>query len=1557
MILPRFWLLLCCLLAGCPFVRAQAIAEKAPPQLLVKAPATGTFYMLGRIPSPPYPFDPYRGALPIYAYDGVFFVDDTAVSFLAEDFSFSALSQNGEAGGGMMMMSMLGPCDPCPTNGINGLNENAYLGGWTTNAGLKFAPMPMVQGGVFNTWLQEADTNSAYEIYEKFQLGTNFPWLRIAAGEVGQTNFSWSLFSTNMAFYLAADAEDSDFDGLSDAFEELITHTLPLDEDTDNDGLPDGAEDFNGNGIPDHADYARLSRAVVFTSLAQAYEGGADGEVTVLLPFAAPTNGTTILLHLGGAAELGSDYELLTLSGQSVTNELVFDAGDVQKKLRIRTINDSAQAHRLRHASLALAWSTNFLLDSRRADVTLVENDLVRVSIVASDPKAAEAPATATNKGELILRRYGTNTVALTVNLSISGTASNGTDYVALPLSPIIPAGSNEVVLAVAPLFDVAFEDTETVIATIQANAAYVMPSNFTATVNILDDDLPAVRLAATDPVATEYDNLKAATVTLWRTGNVAKPLSVPLGVDGTAARVTDYQIFTNNILWTGSNVTFAAGSSNLTLTIKPVADIVEEQAESVIFTIKGSANYRIGVSNSVTVYLDDDHLTRYELWPRKVATVYEPGTIDSPAIFDLLRWGRSSSATQIPFEMITNAAGGPIRTTLYRKYGDISGENFVFAPFATMARLNATATTGGSPGGGLGAISLKVPSLDNTLYAMWFRPKHEFVRLEIIQTNAVEGTSSHARLRATRLFNGPAVQVLIAVTGNAITAGLPGADHILPAAIQFSLATNVLVKETNIIALTDINLEGWETVILSHEPLTILTTYDYHPPHLAFVRDNVTTVTGLPETDTDGDGMSDRWEVANGFDPLSQGEVSLDRDKDGLTNGEEAALNTDPNDPDTDNDGLDDFAEANQSQETDENYLAVRLHTLDTGKVNNGANCAVCHTTTLRVGDYTHFSPVHGVGTEKRFFFKRGTNYPIYLSDLIQNLPPAGPTTGNPTTTEQYTSNVLPAEGEPRAFVVNDPNGKLGTNKPWSSFPVDPTVSIGSLVIPKIEVIWTNVSGNMALDANANAGGGQRVFPDALSPSDNVNRNRVRVRVKTTPPLSGQAIRLRSFDVDDPAPSPDETVVDDNGEMGNDNRGTPKAGALADTTLTLNAQGEATTDFFVTWQPGDNFRVAALLDTAGASAHLDALQVTNPAGAMFLTADQSFVKGFAGGLSPMLTVWRKLHLEFDSMEAPPASGPEANFVSGKTFGVSQNSPVAGHTRVRVSHSIQTSPSANRFERGKLEVPGIGSYKVMKSLTQVGQVQFVTTLEIQGIVPSMPDGTAVRLYDDDDQYLANDPVYPSTLNLPSPPMPANGRSGEFVQAIRADFAPAYILPIDANALGLNLTQTIPFRRNSEIGRLNSPFDAGNLDLKGKDRPEFWAYSVVIGYEPSTSEDGEPDSEEVLLGICSDDWKPSTLSGFAVAYIEGNRDKAWGLNRTDVQLNEIGFVNAFAATYQDFFLNRLYGTIAHEIGHSPGGSLIDHWEGGLMKVGGDPIDQNVFAGKSIARFRAASKWVP
>jgi hypothetical protein len=68
----------------------------------------------------------------------------------------------------------------------------------------------------------------------------------------------------------------------------------------------------------------------------------------------------------------------------------------------------------------------------------------------------------------------------------------------------------------------------------------------------------------------------------------------------------------------------------------------------------------------------------------------------------------------------------------------------------------------------------------------------------------------------------------------------------------------------------------------------------------------------------------------------------------------------------------------------------------------------------------------------------------------------------------------------------------------------------------------------------------------------------------------------------------------------------------------------------------------------------------------------------------------------------------------------------------------------------------------------------------------------------------------------------------------------------------------------------------------------------------------------------------------------------------------------AAGKKDFYLDRLYGAIIHEIGHAPPQANwfdFDHDELGLMQKGGSTVSSDTFTPKTIVRFRSTVKWAP
>ena len=115
-------------------------------------------------------------------------------------------------------------------------------------------------------------------------------------------------------------------------------------------------------------------------------------------------------------------------------------------------------------------------------------SSLPKVRASVADGTATEAGLTG---GAIALTRSGDTASALTVTYVVSGTATAGTDYTALPGTVTIPEGASDVILAIDPLDDPAIESTETVVITVQTSAGYGIGSPSAASVTITSDDLP----------------------------------------------------------------------------------------------------------------------------------------------------------------------------------------------------------------------------------------------------------------------------------------------------------------------------------------------------------------------------------------------------------------------------------------------------------------------------------------------------------------------------------------------------------------------------------------------------------------------------------------------------------------------------------------------------------------------------------------------------------------------------------------------------------------------------------------------------------------------------------------------------------------------------------------------------------------------------------------------------------------------------------------------------------------------------------------------------------
>jgi len=118
-------------------------------------------------------------------------------------------------------------------------------------------------------------------------------------------------------------------------------------------------------------------------------------------------------------------------------------------------------------------------------DLPVTVTEPTQVSVIATDSEAAElGPDT----GELTFSRVGDTNVDLTVYVAISGTASNGADFPAIPITSTVtfPAGVESFTYLLTPYLDDRTEGDEPYTLTVVSNVAYSIGSS-PATVMIHD--------------------------------------------------------------------------------------------------------------------------------------------------------------------------------------------------------------------------------------------------------------------------------------------------------------------------------------------------------------------------------------------------------------------------------------------------------------------------------------------------------------------------------------------------------------------------------------------------------------------------------------------------------------------------------------------------------------------------------------------------------------------------------------------------------------------------------------------------------------------------------------------------------------------------------------------------------------------------------------------------------------------------------------------------------------------------------------------------------------
>ena len=130
-----------------------------------------------------------------------------------------------------------------------------------------------------------------------------------------------------------------------------------------------------------------------------------------------------------------------------------------------------------------------------------------QISILTSDDEAAETKSgQPQNLGQFSFKRTGSIANALTVQYTIEGSATNGTDYNKVENTVAFAAGSDTTTIEINPIDDRIYEGTETVTLKLNGSDSYTIAGENSGTLNIKDNDARIPKLIEPTPSGLEIE-------------------------------------------------------------------------------------------------------------------------------------------------------------------------------------------------------------------------------------------------------------------------------------------------------------------------------------------------------------------------------------------------------------------------------------------------------------------------------------------------------------------------------------------------------------------------------------------------------------------------------------------------------------------------------------------------------------------------------------------------------------------------------------------------------------------------------------------------------------------------------------------------------------------------------------------------------------------------------------------------------------------------------------------------------------------------------------------
>jgi hypothetical protein len=218
--------------------------------------------------------------------------------------------------------------------------------------------------------------------------------------------------------------------------------------------------------------------------------------------------------------------------------------------------------------------------------------------LVSASNSVATANEQGPVNGQFTISRVGDTSGALTVNYTISGTATGGTDYTALSGSVTLSAGVASTNISVALLADTLAEFTETVVLTITPSANYGI-STATATVSIIDNEPTEVSVALAQTESRLLEGYSGSKVgfRVERRGLINSAITANLVYSGTATG----RFIGPATAAIGTNV------ASVTINITPINNQTYDGNQTAVGAATTGAGYIVGTNTAVANVIDDE--------------------------------------------------------------------------------------------------------------------------------------------------------------------------------------------------------------------------------------------------------------------------------------------------------------------------------------------------------------------------------------------------------------------------------------------------------------------------------------------------------------------------------------------------------------------------------------------------------------------------------------------------------------------------------------------------------------------------------------------------------------------------------------------------------------------------------------------------------------------------------------------------------------------------------------------------------------------------------------